>query len=156
MTFTDSQTRKLRAKLNAKHVRTRESNGATLNYVEGWHVIAEANRIFGFDGWDRETVADECVWSDMKGELCRCSYTARVRITVRAGETIIVREGSGLGEGRGCTPAEAHEIAGNQNACSAVMSAFKRLVRAQSGKSIDPYDAQLMLSLAEVMCPEAI
>jgi len=111
MAFTESQTRKLKAKLNAKHVRTRKSNGATLNYVEGWHVIAEANRIFGFDGWDRETVAVECVWSDMKGEFCRCSYTARVRITVRAGVTRIVREGSGSGEGRGKTPAEVHDIA---------------------------------------------
>ncbi len=40
MAFTDTQTRKLRAKLNAKHVRTRESNGCTLSYIEGWHGIA--------------------------------------------------------------------------------------------------------------------
>jgi len=92
MAFTDSQTRKLRAKLNAKHVRTRQSNGATLNYVEGWHVIAEANRIFGFEGWDRETVAAECVWSEIKQGICRCAYTARVRIKVRAGDTLVVRE----------------------------------------------------------------
>ena len=26
------------------------------DYVEGWHAIAEANRIFGFDGWSRETL----------------------------------------------------------------------------------------------------
>ena len=111
MAFTDSQTRKLRAKLNAKYVRTRLRNGATLSYIEGWHVIAEANRIFGFDGWDRETVTAQCVWSDMKRDACRCSYTAKVRIKVRAGETVVIREGNGSGEGRGSTPAEAHDIA---------------------------------------------
>jgi recombination DNA repair RAD52 pathway protein len=25
--------------------------------------VAEANRIFGFDGWDRETIASDCVWT---------------------------------------------------------------------------------------------
>jgi len=108
MTFTDSQARKLRAKLNAKHVRTQESNGATLSYIEGWHVLAEANRIFGFDGWDRETVGAQCVWSDIKQGVCRCAYSAKVRITVRAGDTIVVREGSGSGQGKG-SPAEAHD-----------------------------------------------
>ena len=29
----------------------------TFSYVEGWHVIAEANRIFGYDAWDRRTVS---------------------------------------------------------------------------------------------------
>src|SRR5262249_25395761 len=32
------------------------------------------------------------------------AYTAKVRITVRAGDIIIVREGSGTGEGSGLTP----------------------------------------------------
>src|SRR5262249_8466419 len=32
-------------------------------YVEGWHVIAEANRIFGYDAWDRQTITTHCVWS---------------------------------------------------------------------------------------------
>jgi hypothetical protein len=32
----------------------------TLSYIEGWHAIAEANRVFGFEGWDRETVVAEC------------------------------------------------------------------------------------------------
>ena len=36
-----------------------------LTYVEGWHVIAEANRIFGYDAWDRETIATHCVWTGM-------------------------------------------------------------------------------------------
>ena len=55
MAFTDTQARQLKAKLDGKHVKTRKANGATLHYVEGWHVIAEANRIFGHDAWDRRT-----------------------------------------------------------------------------------------------------
>ena len=29
-----------------------QGHRADLHYVEGWHVIAEANRIFGYDAWD--------------------------------------------------------------------------------------------------------
>src|SRR6185312_920113 len=39
------------------------------------------------------------------------TYTAKVRIRVRAGDVNIVREGSGTGEGKGPTPGQAHEIA---------------------------------------------
>ena len=46
MTFTPSQVRKLRSRLKPQNVRTREADGITLSYLEGWHVVAEANRIF--------------------------------------------------------------------------------------------------------------
>ena len=42
MALSDTQVRQLRAKLDARHVKTRKDNGADLHYVEGWHVIAEA------------------------------------------------------------------------------------------------------------------
>src|ERR1700730_967294 len=111
MTFSDPQIKRLSGKLDGKHVRTRELRGRTLSYVEGWHVIAEANRIFGFDGWDRETAWAECIWAEAKREPRMCAYAARVRIRVRAGETIICREGSGVGHGSGATLGEAHESA---------------------------------------------
>jgi len=38
-------------------------------------------------------------------------YTARVRITVQADGTTVVREGHGTGEGRGATPGEVHDTA---------------------------------------------
>ena len=57
MAFTEAQIKSLEAKLDAKHVRTRRVQDIVLTYVEGWHVIAEANRIFGYDAWDRETIA---------------------------------------------------------------------------------------------------
>ncbi len=110
MGFTDTQTRQLRAKLDGKRVKTRRANGCTLHYVEGWHVLDEANRIFGFDAWDRQTLRTRCIWTGMREKQYATAYTAKVRIRVRAGDVIIVREGSGTGEGRGPTPGEAHEI----------------------------------------------
>src|SRR5262249_3367266 len=56
MAFTEAQVKSLEAKLDSKHVKTRQVQDTVLNYVEGWHVIAEANRIFGYDAWDRQTI----------------------------------------------------------------------------------------------------
>ena len=111
MAFADTQVRKLRSKLKPAHIKTRESDGITLHYVEGWHVVAEANRIFGFDGWDRESVTSTCVWTKQTGLRFAAAYVTRVRITVRAGEERIVREGCGAGESNAASPGQAHEFA---------------------------------------------
>jgi recombination DNA repair RAD52 pathway protein len=83
----------LKAKLEPKHVKTRKANGASLHYVEGWHVLPEANRIFGYDAWDRRTIATTCVWTGASGQYHVAAYTARVPVSVRAGDKTIVREG---------------------------------------------------------------
>src|SRR4029078_1695690 len=111
MALSDVQLRQLRAKLDSRYIRTRKANGTDLHYVEGWHVISEANRIFGYDAWDRRTVATKCVSNSGNGQRHFAAYTAKVRIAVRAGDITIVREGSGTGEGSGLTPGQAHEIA---------------------------------------------
>jgi recombination DNA repair RAD52 pathway protein len=111
MAFNDTQNRYLKAKLDAKHVRTRQANGISLNYVEGWHVIAEANRIFGHDAWSRETIQAACFWQSSSGSYHEAAYLAKVRISVRAGDAVIVREGSGTGEGKAPTTGQAHELA---------------------------------------------
>lgn len=111
MAFTDKQARALKAKLARQHVKTRLSQGTTLSYLEGWHVIAEANRIFGHDAWDRTTLSPRCVWSELQRGQTVCFYSTRVRITVRAGDIEIVREGIGTGIGRSSSPEVAHEIA---------------------------------------------
>src|SRR4029077_2234952 len=111
MALSDTQVTQLRAKLEAKHVKTRKANGADLHYVEGWHAIAEANRIFGYDAWDRMTLATRCVWSGASGQLYAAAYTAKVRVSVREGDIRIVREGSGTGEGKAPTPGQAHDLA---------------------------------------------
>ena len=111
MAFAATQVRKLKSKLKPAHIKTREADGTTLHYVEGWHVVAEANRIFGFDGWDRETVTSTCVWTKQTGLRFSACYVTRVRITVRAGDERIVREGCGAGESNASSPGQAHEFA---------------------------------------------
>jgi hypothetical protein len=111
MAFARTQLRQLKRRLDPKWIKHRESNGQTLNYIEGWHAVSEANRVFGFDGWDRETIASQCVWAKPIGARYGAAYLTRVRITVRAGDQRVVREGSGTGEATAASPGLAHEIA---------------------------------------------
>ena len=76
----------LAAPLDLNNVKQRKgAGGRKLDYISGEHAIAEANRIFGFDGWSCETVHMECVKENP------ITYIARVRI--RAGG--VTREGWG-------------------------------------------------------------
>ena len=111
MGFTAKQVQALRRRLNSRHVRTREANGRELSYIEGWYAISEANRIFGFDGWNRETLDSRCVLARENRGSFLAVYVAKVRITVHADGATIVREGHGSGEGRGASPGEVHDIA---------------------------------------------
>ena len=52
-TFSPEQITALAAPLDRAKVRQREQGRSSVSYLEGWQVIAEANRIFGFDGWQR-------------------------------------------------------------------------------------------------------
>ena len=111
MSFTDSQLRLLRAPVRPQFVKEREVEGKVLHYLEGWHIISEANRIFGFDGWDRETIQSQCVWQKQIDYRYAAAYLTRVKISVRAGDRIIQREGLGSGEAIAQTAGQAHERA---------------------------------------------
>jgi hypothetical protein len=111
MGFSAKQVQALRRSLNHRHIRTREASGRALSYIEGWYAISEANRIFGFDAWSRETVEARCVLARENRGSFLAVYIAKVRITVHAEEATIVREGHGSGEGRGTSPGEVHDIA---------------------------------------------
>jgi hypothetical protein len=111
MGFTAKQTQALRRGLSSRRIRTREANGRELSYIEGWYAISEANRIFGFDCWSRETTDSRCVLARENRGAFLAIYIAKVRITVQADGATIVREGHGSGEGRGNSPGEVHDIA---------------------------------------------
>jgi hypothetical protein len=111
MGFSAKQLHALRRDVKREHVRIRVSNGRELSYIEGGHAIAEANRIFGFDCWDRETVESRCVITRENRGTFLVVYTSKVRITVRTDGERIVREGNGCGEARGASAGEAHDLA---------------------------------------------
>src|SRR5262245_63586873 len=111
MGFSAKQVKALRRNLDHRYVRTREANGRELSYIEGWYAISEANRIFGFDGWSRETVESRCVLARENRGSFLAIYIARVRITVHAAGATVIREGHGTSEGRGTSAGEAHDFA---------------------------------------------
>jgi len=111
MGFSAKQVQALRRNIDHRHIRTREAHGRELSYVEGWYAISEANRIFGFDGWNRETIESRCVLARENRGTFLAVYLARVRVTVHADGATIIREGHGTGEGRGTSPGEVHDIA---------------------------------------------
>lgn len=52
MTFTPEQIKALEAPLSAEHIKKPSGRfGPKGDYLEGWHVINELNRVFGFGGW---------------------------------------------------------------------------------------------------------
>ena len=116
--FSPEQLAALAAPLDRANVRQREQGRSRVSYLEGWQVIAEANRIFGFDGWQRQTIAVRCV-AQAERPIGRdqkpgwgVTYTARVRVTVTAGGLApLVREGSGAGHGIDVDLGQAHESA---------------------------------------------
>ena len=116
--FSAEQIAALSAPLDRAKVRQREQGRATVSYIEGWQVIAEANRIFGFDGWQRQTLQLRCIHQGERtiGREQRpgwgVTYTARVRITVGSpGNPAAIREGCGAGHGIDTDLGQAHESA---------------------------------------------
>jgi DNA repair and recombination protein RAD52 len=111
MTFDKDIIKALSGKLNPEHVKERSQSGRKLSYIEGWHAIAEANRIFGFDAWNRETVDIRLVQERERtvgqGTGWGVTYIARVRVTVGS----IIREGVGSGHGIDRDLGLAHESA---------------------------------------------
>src|SRR5260221_1713679 len=117
--FSEQQKAALAAPLNADNVKERDQAGRTLSYLEGWRAIEEANRIFGFDGWDRQTVDLKLV-AEHPRKIGRASnqrdgwgvsYIAKVQVVVRAGATYVTREGTGVGHGIDVDCGLAHESA---------------------------------------------
>lgn len=118
--FTEDQLDHLNNTLDPNAVSERSQGGRALSYIEAWHAIAEANRIFGFDAWDRETVEmrlvserDTIIGKGRQYEKpgFAVSYIAKVKVTVRAGDTIVTREGTGSGHGIDASAGQAHKSA---------------------------------------------
>jgi len=116
--FSPEQITALSGPLARANVKQRIQGGSSVSYIEGWVAITEANRIFGFDCWQRETILLNCanqserlIGKDKKPGW-GVTYVARVRITVTAGDRPpLIREGSGAGHGIDVDLGQAHESA---------------------------------------------
>lgn len=135
--------------LNPDLVSERETrDGRTIQYLEGWAAIHQANRIFGPDSWGAELVDGVSyhplrLIDDVSGEqLATGVYTATVRVTVRG---CLPKTDVGCAFVRRETP-EEHETA-----CKgAVTDATKRALRQfgdQFGNRL--YDKHARLDLPE-------
>lgn len=125
--FSETQKRDLSAKLEPDHIKKPGGKyGPKGDYIEGWHAIAEANRIFGFDGWSYAVVElSEChpprENKGNNGTTMAVSYIARIRVT--AGD--VSREDVGFGSGFAAQLGDAYEGAVKE----AVTDALKRALR---------------------------
>lgn len=127
MNLTPEQIAMLQAPLDPRHVKP-PPRGKYGEYVDAHHVLSEANRIFGFDGWGYEitTLAMcsrvECQDSNGNPQL-RIGYRCTVKATVAG----VTREGAAVGSGIGKPENEAdvHESAVKE----AETDALKRALR---------------------------
>jgi hypothetical protein len=121
--FSAEQLAALAAPLDRSRIASRKLGGSRVSYLPGWVLIEEANRIFGFDGWQRQTLfcrcaaqAERLIGANDPERPAKpgwgVTYIARVRITVltRSGG-LLIREGTGAGHGIDVDLGQAHESA---------------------------------------------
>lgn len=123
MTFSPEQIAMLQAPLDPRHVKP-PPQGKYGEYVDGHHVLSEANRIFGFDGWAYEiTSLAMCSRVETDKPQVRVGYRCTVKATVAG----VTREGAAVGSGiaKPENEADAHESAIKE----AETDALKRALR---------------------------
>lgn len=112
----------LQEKLKKEHISQRSKGSTSLSYIESHHVIREANRAFGFDGWEYE-IEELSKVSEEKNSNNNNVIGYIARVIVRVGD--IQREDVGFGSGISKMLADAHEGATKE----AVSDAMKRALR---------------------------
>lgn len=126
MSFTEEQTKLLQEKLDSQHVSSRKQSGISLSYLEGYHVIDEANRIFGFDKWGYtvdiiDTQKEQITIGAQKKEGHYIGVIAKVYLSVDG----VYREDVGFGSGRSTSFVDAHELAYKEAVTDALKRAFR-------------------------------
>jgi len=116
----ETQISELKKKLDPKFVKD-PPQGKFGQYIEGWHAIAEANRIFGHDGWAYDVVSVTQTNAEQDGQKHRIGYMAHVKVNAMG----TVRGDVGHGQGFGKSLGDAHDSAVKE----AVTDALKRALR---------------------------
>ena len=116
----DKITPELERKLDPKYVKP-PPQGKYGSYIEGWHAISEANRIFGFNGWSYTISNLQLTNASEDGGKHRVGYMALVTVCVDGVQRGDVGHGQGFGKSEG----DAHDSAVKE----AVTDALKRALR---------------------------
>jgi len=124
--ITPEQKTMLEAPLDPKHVKKPSGQfGPKGDYLEGWHVINELNRVFGFDGWSYTIYLNKESLTEGKNnrgeDQWQAAYTCVCTLTV--GDQ--VRQDVGFGSGFAKQVGDAIEGATKE----AVTDALKRCAR---------------------------
>ncbi len=124
--FGEPQLKQLGGLLSPDRIKSRDG----MSYIEAWDATYTANEVFGFDGWDRVIVSEkvvqeiECKIGAKKYDGYRVGYITRVRITVRAGDVVVTKEGTGGGQGIDKDLFKAHEGAAKEAESDAMKRAL--------------------------------
>ena len=135
MFFSEKQQNLLKEKLQSNVVKVRQG----LSYIEGWHAVDEANRIFGFGMWSSEIVSLKHIGDiesdNGKGKIFyKTAYLAEVRVTVR-NEDGQENTNVDVGFGNAMGYSEAGVLDNHENAAKeAVTDAMKRALRLYGNK----------------------
>ena len=107
------QEEELRKKLDPQHVKPPKDFGPKGDYIESWHAISEANRIFGFFGWTATNVRLECVSSEPRkiGKAQKDGWGVTYICTRQIEVNGVTRQGTGAGHGYDVDLGLAHESA---------------------------------------------
>lgn len=121
--ITSEQRAMLEAPLDPKHVvKPSGSFGPKGDYLEGWHVINELNRVFGFDGWSYtiELCRDDLSRAEGKDQW-QAAYTCVC--TLKVGD--VTRQDVGFGSGFSKQIGDAIEGATKEAATDALKRAAR-------------------------------
>lgn len=99
--------KRLSQPLNPEAVKTRKKAKTELKYLSGFQAEATANEVFEFK-WSCETLYMEKIFertyvsedvNGIKRDMIEVAYKAKVRVSVKIDNELIVREGTGAGNG---------------------------------------------------------
>jgi DNA recombination protein Rad52 len=162
--FSKDQLDLLNEPLLKEHVKSRDGTGnQKLSYLASFHVINEANRIFGFGMWDTEILSlsqcdrteyekDPYKAGDPKKEMVSISYLCKLRLTINCGDKSVIKEDVGLGNGVAGKTAYGITSCIELASKEAVTDSLKRCMRYfgnQFGLSLYDKDANPLMELGE-------
>lgn len=118
--MTPEQIKELQKPLDPKFIKP-PPQGKYGEYVDAWHIIMEANRIFGFDGWSYGVDQITPTNNAKVGDMHRVGYMAVVTVVVGDQRKGDIGHGQGFSKSEG----DAHDSAVKE----AVTDALKRALR---------------------------